>query len=103
MEDKNSLRADNGKSCMAKYANKIKQILGQSLCLVLDMKSRRVPPRVWVCLIDNLRLRGLGVDGVGSFDFDELCLIGSYSSTSINQILFFHSAGDLQRACYAKQ
>jgi len=103
MEDKNSLRADHGKSCMAEYANKIKQILGQPLRLVLDMKSRRVPPRVWARLIDNLRSRGLGVDGVGSFDYDELRLIGSYSSTSIDQILFFHSAGDLQRACHAKQ
>ena len=88
---------------MAESANVIKKLLGEPLRLVLDLKSRRVPAKVWARLIDNLRARGLCVEGIGSFDIDELRVIGSAASTPVRKILFFHSAGDLQRACHANE
>jgi len=69
----------------------------------MDLKSRRVPPRVWARLIDNLKSRGISVEGIGSFDLDELRSISSLTCTPITGINFFHSAGDLQRACHAKE
>jgi hypothetical protein len=88
---------------MSQDIERIKVLLGEPLRLVLDLKSRRVPPRVWSALIDSLRTRGLIIDGVGSFDMDESRLIGKGCSCPLNPILFFHSVGDLQRACHANE
>ena len=88
---------------MARDIKRISNILGEPLRLVLDLKSRRVPARVWSRLIDNMRSRGLIVEGIGSFDMDELRVIGKECSCPVTPILFFHSVGDLQRACHANE
>ena len=103
MNDPASEDADHDVSTLAESAELIKNLLGDRLRLVLDMKSRRVPAKVWGRLIDNLRSRGLIIDGIGSFDIDELRQIKSSTSTPVTSISFFHSAGDLQRACHANE
>jgi len=103
MNDPDSLNADHSDTSMAESAVCINKELGESLRLVLDMKSRHVPPRVWGRLIDAMGSRGIHVDAIGSFDIDELRLIKQNTSTSIKSIRFFHSAGDLQRACHANE
>ncbi len=103
MNDPDSLHADHSDNTMAESASLIRKYLGDNLRVVLDMKSRHVPARVWGRLIDHLRSRGLGVEAIGSFDIDELRLIKSCTNTSITSIRFFHSAGDLQRACHANE
>ena len=62
-----------------------------------------MPPRVWSRLIDALRTRGLVVEGIGSFDMDELRVIRKGCSYPLTPLLFFHSVGDLQRACHANE
>lgn len=79
----------------------IMDLIGSKMRIVLDLKSRRVPARVWARLIDNLRTRGLEIEGVGSFDISELRNISRFGSIPVAQIIFFHSAGDLQRACHS--
>ncbi len=103
MNDPDSLHADHSDNTMAESASLIRKYLGGSLRVVLDMKSRHVPARVWGRLIDHLRSRGLGVEAIGSFDIDELRQIKSCTNSSITSIRFFHSAGDLQRACHANE
>jgi len=103
MNDPGAINADHGKSTMAVSAQHIRKILGEKLRLVLDLKSRGVPPRVWSRLVENLASRGLVIDGVGSFDIDELRMIRKHTSIPLTGILFFHSAGDLQRACHANE
>ncbi len=88
---------------MAQDIEIIATALGEPLRLVLDLKSRRVPPRVWSRLIDSLRTQGLIIEGIGSFDMDELRVIGKGCSYPLISILFFHSVGDLQRACHANE
>lgn len=88
---------------MAQDIERIAGLLGEPLRLVLDLKSRRVPPRVWSRLIDSLRTRGLVVEGIGSFDMDELRMISRSCSYTLVPLLFFHSVGDLQRACHANE
>ena len=88
---------------ITKDIERIQDAIGEPLRLVLDLKSRRVPPRVWSRLIDNLRSRGLLVDGIGSFDVDELRSIAKGCSYRLTPILFFHSVGDLQRSCHANE
>ena len=88
---------------MAQDIERISSVLGEPLRLVLDLKSRRVPPRVWSRLIDSLRTRGLVIEGIGSFDMDELRVIGKGCSYPLTPLLFFHSVGDLQRACHANE
>ena len=88
---------------ITKDIERIRDAIGEPLRLVLDLKSRRVPPRVWSRLIDNLRSRGLLVDGIGSFDVDELRSIAKGCSYRLTPILFFHSVGDLQRSCHANE
>ena len=101
MDDPGSLQADHGKTTMAESAKIIKKLLGANLKIIMDLKSRRVPPCVWARLIDNLSSRGLEIEGVGSFDVNELNSIGRFTCTPMTKILFLHSAGDLQRACHA--
>jgi hypothetical protein len=88
---------------MSRDIQRISEVLGEPLRLVLDLKSRRVPPKVWSRLIDALRSRGLVVEGIGSFDMDELRTIAKSCSCPLTPILFFHSIGDLQRACHANE
>jgi hypothetical protein len=85
--------------------NDIKEVLGKPLQVVLDLKSRHVPPRVWARLIDKLFSYGLSIHGVGSFDLEEVRAIvrECTASSSIVPMMFFHSAGDLQRACHANK
>jgi hypothetical protein len=103
MSDPDSMNADHGNSSMAESAQIIRKILGENLRLVLDMKSRHVPARVWGRLINHLRSRNLDVEGIGSFDIDELRNIENSTSTPVTTIFFFHSAGDLQRAIHANE
>jgi len=88
---------------MAQDVERIANVLGEPLRLILDLKSRRVPPRVWSRLIDSMRTRGLVIEGIGSFDMDELRVIGKGCSCPLTPLLFFHSVGDLQRACHANE
>jgi hypothetical protein len=88
---------------MSRDIQRISDALGEPLRLVLDLKSRRVPPKVWSRLIDSMRSRGLVVEGIGSFDMDELRVIAKSCSCPLTPILFFHSVGDLQRACHANE
>ena len=101
LEDSNARKADHSSSTMASSAKRIHKLLGAPLRVVLDLKSRKVPPRVWARLLDTLRTRGIAVDGIGSFDIDELRSIASFTCTPVSQVIFLHSAGDLQRACHA--
>jgi hypothetical protein len=88
---------------MSRDVQRVSDVLGEPLRLVLDLKSRRVPPKVWSRLIDSMRSRGLVVEGIGSFDMDELRVIAKSCSCPLTPILFFHSVGDLQRACHANE
>ena len=85
---------------MLESARKISSLLGDDLRIILDLKSRRVPPRVWARLIDTLNSKRLVVEGIGSFDLDEVRRIEDIVSSPLCRIMFFHSAGDLQRACH---
>lgn len=67
--------------------------------LVLDMKSRHVSRRVWALVVDFLREAGVRVEGIASFFVEEVRDISQYCSTSVNEIIFFHTAGDLQLGC----
>lgn len=93
----------NSSHNMSRDIQRISEVLGEPLRLVLDLKSRRVPPKVWARLIDSMRSRGLVVEGIGSFDMDELRVISKSCSCPLTPILFFHSVGDLQRACHANE
>lgn len=68
--------------------------------LVLDLKSRHVPKHVWACVVDTLREDGIRLEGVGAFVTDEIRGLSMYTAEPVREILFFHSAGDLQRACH---
>lgn len=103
MNDPHIVNADHGNSNIAESAQIIKKILGENLRLVLDMKSRHVPAKVWGRLIGHLRSRNLTVEAIGSFDIDELRQIGKSTSFPVTTIFFFHSAGDLQRAIHANE
>mmetsp|Transcript_15330 Transcript_15330/g.33339 ORF Transcript_15330/g.33339 Transcript_15330/m.33339 type:complete len:1023 (-) Transcript_15330:1622-4690(-) len=103
MEDPNARKADHSRSTMARSAKRINELLRAPLRVVLDLKSRKVPPRVWARLLDNLRTRGIGVNGIGSLDIYELRSIGSLCCTPVSKVIFLHSAGDLQRACHAQE
>ena len=61
---------------MSRDIKHISAVLGKPLRLFLDLKLRRVPPRVWLALIDSFLTRGLIIDGNGSFDMDESGFIG---------------------------
>ena len=69
--------------------------------LVLDIKSRHVSKRVWACVVDTLRAAGVRVVGVASFTVDEIRGISKFCSDPVMEVIFFHSAGDLQQACHA--
>ena len=68
--------------------------------LVLDLKSRHVSRRIWALVIDFLRDSGARVEGIGSFFVEEIRDISQYCSSSVNEIVFAHSAGDMQLGCH---
>jgi len=70
------------------------------LGLLLDMKSRHVSRRVWALVIDLLRDSGARVEGVASFIVDEVRDISQYCSSSVNEIVFIHTAGNMQYGCH---
>jgi hypothetical protein len=51
-------------------------------------------------VVDALRDAGARVEGIASFTISEIRDISSYCSSPCNEIYFFHSAGDVQQACY---
>jgi len=69
--------------------------------LLLDIKSRHVPRRVWARIIDCLRDSGAKVEGVASFIVEEVRDISQYCNTRVNEIVFTHSAGDMQQGCHS--
>jgi len=73
------------------------------LGILMDMKSRHVSKRVWALVIDYLRDAGARVEGVASFIVDEIRDISQYCSSPVNEIVFIHSAGDLQHGCHTGQ
>jgi len=102
--DNNINGTNNEDDDMVANLQEIKEIFGgKPLRVVLDLKSRRVPPRIWARLIDSLFSRGLFVEAIGSFDVKELRAIIQETSTPVTPMIFFHSAGDLQRACHSKE
>ena len=103
IEDPNAAKVDHSKTSMAATAGLIEDALGSPLRVILDLKSRRVPARVWARVIDNMRNRGIVVDSLGSFDIEELRSIVKYCASDVTEVRFFHSAGDLQKACHAKE
>jgi len=68
--------------------------------LVLDIKSRHISKRVWACVVDILRSAGVRVVGLASFAVEEIRGISKFCSEPLMEVIFFHSAGDLQRACH---
>ena len=103
IEDPNASKVDHAKTSMATTAKQIEESLGSPLRVILDLKSRRVPARVWARVIDNMRSRGLLIEGLGSFDVDEIRSVRELCASNVTEVRFFHSAGDLQKACHAKE
>ncbi len=79
----------------------LKQVTGcnNPLGLVLDLKSRHVPKRVWAFLIDTMRRYGIRVEAVATFYIEDICDISNFCLHPVNEVIFFHTAGDLQHAC----
>jgi len=68
--------------------------------LVLDVKSRHVPKRIWALIIDALRDAGVNVEGIASFIPEEIRGISTLCYKPTKEVVFLHSAGDLQKACH---
>lgn len=68
--------------------------------LVMDMKSRHVSRRIWALVIDFLRDSGARVEGIASFIVEEVRDITQYCSSPVNEIVFIHTAGNLQHWCH---
>ena len=71
--------------------------------LILDVKSRHVPPPVWACVVDCLYESGVRVEGVGAFCLDDIRSLRQHTVRPVRELLLFHSAGDLQQACHEKK
>ena len=65
--------------------------------LILDVKSRHVPPEVWACVVDCLGESGVRVEG------EEIRTLRQYTVRPVRELILFHSAGDLQQACHDKK
>jgi hypothetical protein len=74
-----------------------------SVGLVLDLKSRHVSKPVLGCVVDCLREMGFRVEGMGTFVVDDVRDVSHYCSEPVKELLFFHSAGDMQQACHNGQ
>jgi len=70
------------------------------LGLVLDIKSRHVPKRVWGLILDALRDMGARVEGIGTFAAHDIRDISKYCAAPLKEMIFYHCAGDLQQACH---
>lgn len=68
--------------------------------LVLDMKSRHVPKRIWSIVVNVLNSAEAWVEAVASFTIDEIRDISRLCSRSTLEIIFCHSAGDMQKGCH---
>ena len=67
--------------------------------LVLDIKSRHVSKEIWSIVIDTLRNSGIRVEGIASFFVEEIRHVSQRCESFVDEYIFFHSAGDLQKAC----
>ena len=56
--------------------------------------------RVWARVVDCLRESGARVEGVASFFVEEVRDISQYCNTRVKEIVFVHSAGDMQQLCH---
>ena len=70
------------------------------LGLILDIKSRHVPMRIWSLVLDALRGMGARVEGIASFFQEDIRDMSKYCIAPVKEIMFLHSAGDLQKACH---
>jgi hypothetical protein len=80
----------------------IHRILGteRPVGLVLDLKSRHVPNRILGVVVDTLRSAGISVEGIASFQVSEIRgVCKGIHDNRTKEIIFVHSAGDLQFAC----
>jgi hypothetical protein len=68
--------------------------------LVLDLKSRHIPKRIWAIIVDSLRDAGARVEGIASFAPEDIRGIQSFCASPVKELIFCHSAGDLQKACH---
>jgi hypothetical protein len=89
---------------LAEVLEVITKILGgQKLKVVLDLKSRYVPRKIWARLI-KASSKYVEVVGVGSFCISEIrgisALVSPHIKWKIHEIIFFHTAGDLQAAAH---
>jgi hypothetical protein len=71
------------------------------LGLILDIKSRHVPKRVWALLLDALRKAGARVEGIATFYVEDIRDISKYCSVPVKELIFQHSAGDLQHGIHS--
>ncbi|GMH95780.1 hypothetical protein TrVE_jg12749 [Triparma verrucosa] len=86
---------------LADALNKIKGVMGQDLKIFLDIKSRGVPGEVWAAMVEQIHTYpSIQIQGCGSFVIEEVR--GINSLCGINEVFFFHSAGDLQHAIHQK-
>lgn len=74
---------------------------GRPIGLVLDMKSRHIPKRVWSIVVNHLNAAGARVEAVASFTIDEIRDICRFCSKPLMEIIYCHSAGEMQQACHA--
>ena len=71
----------------------------QPLGLYMDLKSRHVSKRIWGIVIDTLRKNGIRIEGFGSFFNEDIRGVSQLCQEPVDEINYFHSAGDLQQAC----
>ena len=83
-----------------KNKNEIQSLQQPQLGIILDLKSRYVSKKVWALIVDILRHSNIRVEGVASFVPDEIRGISHLSSDPVNEVIFCHSAGDLQHLCH---
>lgn len=69
--------------------------------LVLDLKSRHVSRRIWALVVNEMRTSGIRIEGIASFADEEVRDISRYTHSPLKEIIFFHSAGDMQEACHS--
>lgn len=89
-------------SSISESMNTLKRITDcdAPLGLILDLKSRHVPMHVWSLVLDALRSMGARVEGVASFYQEDIRDMSKYCIAPVKEIMFLHSAGDLQKACH---
>jgi hypothetical protein len=93
----------------AEAARLYRQVTGRGhLSVVLEIKSLRSTPRLVQAIVDELNGRGVHVSAVGSFSLHEIRGLSEHTQrvgdeilAGPSEILFFHTAGDLQAACDA--